>query len=88
MDSESYCVDPANIDPTEARIAELLQTGAFYDASVAAYWVGADMNQDDTIDENELIAFFQQTCETLCAVDSSLCGCRMDPVDQLFGLYQ
>jgi hypothetical protein len=26
---DKYCVDPSNIDPTEARIAELVSTGAF-----------------------------------------------------------
>ena len=25
---------------------------------------------------------------TLCAADSSLCGCHNDPLDQLWGLYQ
>jgi hypothetical protein len=28
------------------------------------------------------------TCEVLCAADNTLCGCRTDPIDQLFGLYE
>jgi hypothetical protein len=43
---------------------------------------------DDTIDQNEIVAFFQVTCEVLCAADNTLCGCRTDPIDQLFGLYE
>ena len=56
---DKYCVDPSNFDTTEARVAELLQTGAFSNASIAAYWVGADINNDDTIDQSEVIAFYQ-----------------------------
>jgi hypothetical protein len=43
---------------------------------------------DDTVDENEIVATYQVTCEILCAADATLCGCRTDPVDQLFELYE
>lgn len=66
---------------------DLLALNIFPSDVEAGYWLSCDADFNQSLDDSEIVACYDQICTIMCAIDPDFCGCMTDPTYQLMGIY-